>query len=176
MRVNNISSQNFGMALKIKPEALDALKKMPRNEIEQLQRAGETLKDTKFYHLEIGKNGERIVDSSYANKYKGGSFIVHAPKDEFLKFNAIWEGVESANYKKGDLYSSWIKFPDKDEAWKAYEDIKDSKFKYIEVDTKMVKYLDEAAKRRNTFEIAQAKEKKAIEKMADDLFEKYQVN
>ena len=33
--------------------------------------------------------------------------------------------------------------------------------------------LDEAAKRRNTSEIAQDRERKAIEKIADDLFEKY---
>ena len=76
------------MALRIKPSAVDALKTFTCGEIEKLQKAGEALKDTKYYHLEIGENGERTVVSPYATKYKGGSFFVKVPDDEFLKFSA----------------------------------------------------------------------------------------
>lgn len=51
---NNVQSPNFGMALKIKNGAKDALKNCSMETIEKLQKAGEELKDTKFYHVTVG--------------------------------------------------------------------------------------------------------------------------
>lgn len=53
---NNVQSPNFGMALKISKGAKRALKKLPMETIEKLQKAGADLKDTKFYHVEVGDN------------------------------------------------------------------------------------------------------------------------
>ena len=47
---------SFGMALKIKPEAREALENTTMSVIEKLQKFGEELKDTKYYNLEIGKD------------------------------------------------------------------------------------------------------------------------
>jgi len=50
---NNVQSPNFGMALKISKGAKQALKELPMETIENLQKAGEKLKDTKFYHVKV---------------------------------------------------------------------------------------------------------------------------
>lgn len=57
MQVNNVQqSPNFGMALRIKSpkETAKALKELPMDVIKSYQKAGEELKDTKFYHVEVG--------------------------------------------------------------------------------------------------------------------------
>lgn len=55
MQVNNVqSSQNFGMALRISKGAKKALENCSMETIENLQKAGANLKDTKFYHVEVG--------------------------------------------------------------------------------------------------------------------------
>lgn len=51
---NNVQSPNFGMALRINKGARKALEKRSMETIEKLQKAGEQLKDTKFYHIEVG--------------------------------------------------------------------------------------------------------------------------
>jgi len=51
---NNVQSPNFGMALKINKGARKALENLPMETIERLQKAGEELKDTKYYHVTVG--------------------------------------------------------------------------------------------------------------------------
>lgn len=59
---NNVQSPNFGMALKINKGAQEALNKLPMETIEKLQKAGEELKDTKFYHVAVDNNlGAKIT-------------------------------------------------------------------------------------------------------------------
>ena len=53
---NNCSSPNFGMALKISKGARKALENASFDEIKTLQKAGEELKDTKFYHVAVDEN------------------------------------------------------------------------------------------------------------------------
>lgn len=53
---NNYSSPNFGMALKISKGAKKALENASLDEIKALQKAGEDLKDTKFYHVSVDEN------------------------------------------------------------------------------------------------------------------------
>lgn len=50
---NNVQSPNFGMALKISKGAQKALEQLPMETIESLQKAGQELKDTKFYHVKV---------------------------------------------------------------------------------------------------------------------------
>lgn len=171
MQVNNISSQNFGMALKIKPEALSTLKNASRKEIEKLTKIGEELADTKYYHLEIGENGKRTIVSSWASKYEGG-ISVNNPYDEFLHFNAIWAGRESGKLKPGDKYDSVIKFANKEAAQSAYADIKSAPYG-VERDAKIVKYLDRRSIEKESAEADDRNERKVVEGMVDNLFEKY---
>ena len=172
MQVNSVQqSPNFGMALRIKPSAVADLKTFTRGEIEKLQKAGEALKDTKYYHLEIGEKGQRTIVSQYANKYDGGSFSVDEPNDEFLKFRAIWKGRESGDLKPGSEYNGCIKFLDKEAAKSAYTNVKDTHG--IERDVKMIKYLDAREVEKAAEEEAKRAEAKEISNMVDDLFAKY---
>ena len=52
----NVQSPNFGMALKISKGAQAKLKDLPMSTIEKLQKAGEDLKDTRFYHVKVDDN------------------------------------------------------------------------------------------------------------------------
>ncbi len=57
MQVKSVqSSQNFGMSLRIKnpTETAKALRELPIDVIRSYKEAGEALKDTKFYHVEVG--------------------------------------------------------------------------------------------------------------------------
>lgn len=176
MQVNKVQqSTNFGMALRIKPEAVKYLKEQcTRADIERLQKIAEEIKDTKFYHLEVGEDGDRVVTSHFANKYKGGSFDIKVPNDEYLKFSAKWMGTESGNLKQGDMYSSCIKFENEQAAKDAYADIRTSRHG-DEEDAKMIKYLDARAVKKEQDDMAARKEKEAVGAMVDNLFEKFGV-
>ncbi len=51
---NSSSNQNFGMALRIEKGAQKKLEKCSIDTINMLKEAGEALKNTKFYHVEVG--------------------------------------------------------------------------------------------------------------------------
>ena len=175
MQVNNVQSPNFGMALRIRPEAVDKLKQATRGHIEALKKAGEELKNTKYYHLEIGENGARTIVSPYANKYKGGSFRADEPTDHILKMKATWAGENSRALKQGDDYCVAISFADKEAALKAYQDLNNNLNTSIEKDVKIVKYLDEKEAKKIAQEEAEKAEKKAVGEMVDNLFSQYGV-
>ena len=168
MQVNsNVQTPNFGMALRIKPAAMDSLKSATRSQLENLEKIGEKLKDTKFYHLEIGENGERMVVSPWANRYKGGSFDVIEPVSGFLCFRAKWEGANLGRIKKGDISTECIKFANTEAAKSAYAAI--TSVSGIERDAKMIKYLDERAIVRVAEEKAARTERNTVAAMADKL-------
>ena len=73
MQINNISQQNFGMALKIKtPGGANWVKEQSIETLQQLNKAGNELKGTKFFHLIADSEGlyvsEGLCDRIY-NKY-----------------------------------------------------------------------------------------------------------
>ena len=64
MRVeNNIQHQNFGMALKINKGAENALKKLPIETLETLEKAGEKLSSTKHFHVRVDDNLNAKIES-----------------------------------------------------------------------------------------------------------------
>lgn len=71
MEVRNVSSaQNFGMALRIKPGAKEALRGWSEHELQRLAKLGEELKDHKHVDVVIDDAGKMILDLKCANKYK----------------------------------------------------------------------------------------------------------
>lgn len=76
MQVNNTSqcpqpkSTSFGMALKISKGAREALNDCSMDTIEKLQKAGEELKDTKFFHVKVNDDLSAKIDSD-ENAYFG---------------------------------------------------------------------------------------------------------
>lgn len=75
MQINNTQcptpkSTSFGMALKISKGAKTALQDCSMDTIEELQKAGEKLKDTKFFHVKVDDDLSAKIDSD-ANAYFG---------------------------------------------------------------------------------------------------------
>ncbi len=171
---NNYSSPNFGMALRIKPEAMQALKKAPMETLESLEKIGDNLKDTKHYHMEILKDLEPRITSPYANKYRG-SFEVLRPSEnrdsDILTFNTIWDGTEMY-CNKGDKVQEAILYASKEAALEAYQRIQAAPTR-LEKAALLTRELDN----REIERVAQEKAKKelaeAIENKANDLFSKF---
>ena len=65
---NNVQSPNFGMALRINKNAQKALKELPFKTIEELQKAGEELKDTAFYHVGIFEKDGKLSAALESDK------------------------------------------------------------------------------------------------------------
>ncbi len=176
---NNSSSQNFGMALKIKPEAMESLKKSSMNKLEVLGKIGEELKDTKFYNLEVGKDFAPRITSPYANKYVK-SFEVENPavrksvsdSPEFLNFKTVWDGTEVSGLKKGDAFNSCITYESKEAALDAYNRI-NSKETTLEKAAELTKELDKAEIRKANVTEAAKQTSQAVEAKANDLFSKF---
>lgn len=77
MQVNKCQSPNFGMALKIDKGAKTALKNLPQKVLYSIQKAGEDLKDTKFYDVRIDKNLKCFIEAdpkAYFGKFKGDKY------------------------------------------------------------------------------------------------------
>ena len=77
---NNVQSPNFGMALKISKGAKAALKELPMDSINRIQKAGAELVDTKFYHVEIDdKLTPRLTadKDAYFGLFKTKDFSTH---------------------------------------------------------------------------------------------------
>lgn len=67
---NNITSPNFGMAMRIKPQAKESLAKAPQELLEKLKYCGDKLKDTKFVDLVVDQGPsyhiyDKMGNSSY---------------------------------------------------------------------------------------------------------------
>ncbi len=175
---NNYSSPNFGMALRIKPEAMESLKKAPMKTLETLERIGNDLKDTKYYHMEILENLEPRITSPYANKYRG--FFDIQPTDKldklapsnFLNFNTVWDGTEIYGYKKGQKVQEAIQYASNEAAFEAYRRIKTAPTSLERV-AMLTKELDNREIERVTQEKANKELTEAIENKANDLFSKF---
>ena len=174
---NNYSSPNFGMALKIKPEAMQALKKAPIETLETLEKIGDNLKDTKFYHLEIGEQASPRITSPYANKYSD-VFEVEKPKElypEFLPFKSIWDGTEISGMKKGDPFEGVIKYSSEKAALEAYNKINSANSK-LEKAALLTRELDNKEIENDIARQAQIELEKAQEEKAKNLFNKFGVD
>lgn len=173
---NNYSSPNFGMALRIKPEAMEALKKLPMEKLESLEKIGENLKDTKYYHLEIGENVTPRIVSPYANKYSD-VFEVEKPKElypEFLPFKSIWDGTEISGKKKGAICEGEIKYSSKEAALEAYNKINKASSE-LETAALLTRELDNREIELAALKEAQRALEKAQEEKATNLFDKFGV-
>ena len=173
MQINNNSSMNFG-ALKIKPEAAEYLKQQSSTRIKQIEKIGEELKDTKIYNLVIGKDGKRIIESPFANKYHGETFKLNKPNSKLLTGAAKWAGEDIGTaIKEGEDYNFCIDLLSKDAALKEYAELQT--LYGIEKDAEIVKLLDQSAVRRMEKETQAKAEKKNVEEMVSNLMGKFGV-
>ncbi len=175
---NNYSSPNFGMALKIKPEAMESLKKAPMETLETLERIGENLKDTKYYHMEILENLEPRITSPYANKYRGFFDVKPTDKSDklspsnFLTFSTLWDGTEIYGYNKGKKIQEAIQYASSEAADAAYKKISSAPTE-LEKIAMITKELDNREIERVAQEKANKELTEAVENKANDLFSKF---
>lgn len=88
--INNTQSPNFGMALKIKPEAKESLLKASKETLDSLKDAGNRLKDTKQYDLVVDKGPsyhiyDRNTGSYYDHVHSSITPMNAGEKDDTLK-------------------------------------------------------------------------------------------
>ena len=166
-------STSFGMALKITPAAKEALEKATMKEIEQLQKAGEALKDTKYYHLEIGENLTPRIDSPYANAYTSYFKPIQPTQyDQFFSFETKWDGTTIAGRSKGQIVHPTIMFDTAEQAQKAYAQVKDMHYD-IDRATALTKMLDDAEIKKQGEKDAAIALKAKIKAAAQDLMDKF---
>lgn len=171
---NNMSAQNFGMALKIKPEALPALKNASIETLEKLGKIGEELKDTKHYHLEIGENMRPRITSHFANKYLP-PFDPKQPSaltPEFLSVNTTWDGTEIYGLIKNKPYQETIKYESKEAALEAYNRISKQP-STLDKAAELTKELDKRQIQKDEENARERAAKAAVENTANNLFAKF---
>lgn len=162
---------SFGMALKITKPAMDALEKSSMETINKLAKIGEDLADTKYYHLEIGKDLKPRIDSIYANSYVG-EFKPIQPNDELLSIKTYWDGTEIPGVKKGAEYRPIIKFANKEAALAAYSKL-NSLNNDIDRAAALTKMFDERTIEREAEKSAAHAEKLQVKEAASKLMEKF---
>ena len=177
MQINNYAhssnSSSFGMALKITPAAKSALEKATMKQIEQLQKAGEALKDTKYYHLEIGEGLTPRIDSPYANSYLPPfSPVKPTALDPYLSIKTTWDGTTINGRTKGQEVHPAIKFDTAEQAESAYNKIKNM-YSDIERATEITKLMDKAEIKKIESRDAETANKAKIQAAVKDLLAKF---
>ena len=177
MQINNnpqIPQQknaSFGMALRITKPAMEALENSSMETINKLAKIGEDLADTKYYHLEIGKDLKPRIDSVYANSYVG-EFKPIQPNDELLSIKTYWDGIEALGTKKGTEYHPTIQFANKEAALAAYSKL-NSLHNDIDRAAALTKMLDDREIEKQAADSAARVEKQKVKEAASKLMEKF---
>ena len=173
---NNVQTpqQHFGMALKIDKGAAKDLKNLSMDIIEDLQKAGEELKDTKFFHVRVDKNLGASIESDNDAPYglfKGDKYFANrygeckvngkmVPDERIIMIendNGAIAGVgRYVPYGKKPFYNVW-------NGLGSLGNVKD-----IKTLSKVAKILDEAAKTKYAEQVKTlANEKNAQMKVSD---------
>lgn len=180
---NNPSAQNFGMALKIKPEALPVLRTKSSDFLNRVAKAGEELKNTKYWDVEIGagknnKDLEYVVNGRHcANAYICDIRPKEEPRDKFLTLKAVWAGTEGiCGRHVGDECQTVMQMANKDAALKGYAKLKEHKYyDGLENATNATKVLEEWSEAQEARRIAEVEEDRIKNDLVYDLFSKFGV-
>lgn len=177
MQVNNNpqlpQAASFGMALKITPAAREALEKASMETIQKLQKAGEELKDTKYYHLEIGKDLTPRIDFWGADAYIPAFKIKPPAKyDNSFSVDMVYDGAETLGYKKGQKIGKLLEFVNEEAAKAGYEKLHNM---HSDIDraVEITKLLDNKQIAREKERAAKRSEQEKIKVAVDKLFEMF---
>jgi len=182
MRINNnpqcpCPKPAFGMALKIKPEAMKSLNKASMEKLQTIKKLGEELANTQHVDLEIGKDlTPRINYRHCANAYVP-PFAVKNPKEdlcpEFLELKTVWDGTDlGINLAKGKPYTCPINMGSKEAAVKAYEKVNAAP-STLEKAAELTKIIDNRLIEKASAEKIQRLDDARKADYANALFEKY---
>lgn len=162
---------SFGMSLRIKSEAREHLEKCTMSILEKIKKAGEELKDTKFWDMEILKDGKIRLDTDDARSYTA-PFNPREPHDEFLTVDTVWLGSDLSKLTKGSQCQAVIKFANKKQALDAYKKLKGCETN-IEQGSELAKMLDAYEIEKAEKAAKEAEMRMGIKKAVVDLLEKF---
>ena len=121
MQVNNNYSPNFGMALRIHPNARGKLQQKSLEYLAELSKMGEECKTHKFVDLDLTESLTPIVNRrGCANAYTG-PFKPIKVNGNGVEFETHWAGNSVNGITPGSKYNVYLEFANADEAKKAYE-------------------------------------------------------
>lgn len=178
MQINNTPEclqTSFGMALKIKPEAMNDLTKASMEKLETVKRLGEELANTRHVDLEIGKGLTPRINYHCANAYIP-PFNVQKPSPvypEFLEIKTVWDGTDlGGDLVKGKPYNLYITMGSKEAALEAYEKVKAAP-STLEQAAEITKIIDKRLAEKASEEKIKRLDDARKKDYANDLFEKY---
>ncbi len=121
MQVNNNYSPNFGMALRIHPNAKAKLQHKSMEYLADLAMIGEECKAHKFVDLDLTESLSPVVNrKDCANAYIG-TFKPIKINGNGVEVETRWAGNAVNEVKPGDRYSAYLEFANAEEAKAAYE-------------------------------------------------------
>ncbi len=104
MQVNRCQSPNFGMALRIKPEAMEVFEKGTIETIQKFNKIGEELKNHKYVDLIVGKDLKTTINvRGCANAYGGDLVLLKG--NNYLFLNTKLVGLKDCGVKESTPYS-----------------------------------------------------------------------
>ena len=154
---NNLQSPNFGMALKIKQEAIESLRKAPLDNIIKLNKAGEELKDFK----------PRIVSKHAAYVFPAEALV---PRGNRLPIEITLDNDLSKLSKKRLTHILNVTLDSRKQAKDAYERIRNAQ-SWVDRAVEITKVLEQSH-----ISDVDSKIQQRMDKAVYDLFEKYGVN
>ena len=165
---NNLQSPNFGMALKIKQEAIESLRKAPLDNIIKLNKAGEELKDFKVWDLEVyGFCRPRIVSKHAAYVFPAEALV---PRGNRLPIEITLDNDLSKLSKKRLTHILNVTLDSRIQAKDAYERIRNAQ-SWVDRAVEITKVLEQSH-----ISDVDSKIQQRMDKAVYDLFEKYGVN
>lgn len=158
---NNVSSPNFG-ALKIDRGAISGMSKA---ECENLYKAGEELKDTEVFNLNIYRGGVPVVtdgDCCFRTP-----ICVEKPDGNIFKFSAHpqYGGMQMMHYHSYPLANAG-------RAIAAYEKMNKC-VSELDRSIELTKILDESAQFQKTQSFKRNETERRLQEMKEDLYKKY---
>ena len=104
---NNLTSPNFGMAMRIKPEARESLAKAPRKLLEELKKCGEELKDSKYFDLVVDHGPSyQVYNRATGECYPFATASVDASGEKVLL-----QYLPSGKHRSSDLQREILELP-----------------------------------------------------------------
>jgi hypothetical protein len=172
---NNPSVQNFGMAMRVKPEAVPALQKMSEDAIAKISKIGEELKDTVHCHLVIAEGGKPIVKTNFANAYMSEFKPVVKGNDSAIQIGTRWAGETNGSLKNGDKYEAYYLTPSHDFAVSFAKELEAAPTS-LDQAVVMVKRLDAIGAYKAQKEAEEAARQARVNGAVDDLMSKFGVD
>ena len=160
MQINTVSSPNFG-ALKIDRGAISG---MSKDECENLYKAGQELKDTEVFNLEICKGGIPLVTDG--NKFYRTPIGVIKPTGSIFRFTAHPQyGGARINSYSYPLATAHM-------AAEAYEKMSKC-VSELDKSIELTKILDESAQLQRTQSFKRQASEMHLQHLKQDLYKKY---